>query len=97
MHACPHCGEQSITRWRKSSTGPLRSFRCRKCAAEISVDWPRSLFAILFAGSIPLFSFLVFLEFGLLAGIGAFVLGFVLYNLYQTHVVRLVVRRPPEN
>ena len=77
--------------------GPLRRIRCPGCDATISVDWPRSSVAILFAWLIPVFTLIVFAELGIIAAIIFLVVSLVVVFLYQHYIVRLVVRVPPDN
>ena len=42
MNACPHCGANAISFWKKQILGPGRSTQCRHCAKKIGVDAMRA-------------------------------------------------------
>lgn len=35
---CPHCGEATMTAWRRLAFGPIISFQCRACGKKFSLS-----------------------------------------------------------
>lgn len=90
MLACPNCGKETISAWRKFSLGPATSTRCKACGAKISVSW-RSLL-----GLMPLFlMFFIAHRLGNFWGTVATIAAFAFYIVYHQVFVPLVRRDAP--
>jgi hypothetical protein len=88
--ACPNCGNETISAWRKFSLGPAISTRCKQCGAKVSVSW-RSLLGLL-----PLLlSFFVATHLGNFWGVVAAVAAFAFYAVYHQFYVPLVRKSAP--
>jgi transcription elongation factor Elf1 len=88
--ACPNCGKETISAWRKFSLGPAVSTRCKECGAKISVSW-RSLI-----GLVPvLLSFFAASHLGNFWGALAVVAAFAFYGYYHQVYVPLVCKNAP--
>lgn len=38
-YACPHCGEKTISLWRRLFLGPALPTRCSACQQRVGVSW----------------------------------------------------------
>ena len=38
-YECPHCGERTISAWRRAFLGPALPTRCSSCRQRVGVSW----------------------------------------------------------
>ena len=94
---CPNCNEPSFTVWQKQALGPGRKKRCRRCDALVSVSRIHSVPTMLLVAAFPIVLIIAFLEYGVVAAVGAVILILLVCALYQHYLVPLVVRSKPSS